>query len=65
MLLIQSSGKKLREKARWGVHIDTACCFEQILEAALHKTAKPTYLACDSRQMRKGSKDKLVSTVLL
>ena len=27
------------EKARWTLHKDTACCFEQILEATLSKTA--------------------------
>ena len=27
------------EKARWELHKDAACCFEQILEAAPYKTA--------------------------
>ena len=29
--------KMLKEKARWKLHKDAACCFEQILEAAPYK----------------------------
>ena len=31
--------KALRQKVRWELHKDVVCCFEQILEAAPHKTA--------------------------
>ena len=31
--------KILQEKARWEIHKDIACCFEQKLEAAPYKTA--------------------------
>ena len=27
------------EKTRWGLNKDATCCFEQILEVTLHKTA--------------------------
>ena len=33
------SNKTFGEKARWEIHKITTCCFEQILEAAPHKTA--------------------------
>ena len=32
-------GEITGEKARWELHKDVACCFEQILEAAAYKTA--------------------------
>ena len=32
------SNKTLREKARWELHKDAACCFEQVLDAAPYKT---------------------------
>ena len=31
--------KKPEEKTKWELHKDVACCIEEILEAALHKTA--------------------------
>ena len=31
--------KILGEKARWKLHKDATCCFEQILETAFYKTA--------------------------
>ena len=36
---IRTSTKHRVEKARWELHKDAVCCFEQILEAAPHKTA--------------------------
>ena len=33
------SNKMLEEKARWELPKDAACCFEQILEMTIYKTA--------------------------
>ena len=33
------SDKTLREKVRWELHKDAACCFEEILEAAPYTIA--------------------------
>ena len=58
---------KLSDKARWELHKNATCCFEQILEAMSHKTAAARLLtSCHiSRRTRHlGRKNELVSDVL-
>ena len=66
--------KTPREKARWELHKDAACCFEQLLEAAPHITAAvwplTSHLTNHSRHARYDgycwrSKDELISDILL
>ena len=45
------------EKARWKLHKDTACCFEQILEVTYYKTATEWLLTFDLKVHCKGGKD--------
>ena len=68
------SNKMPGEKARWELHKNAACCFEQILEAAPYKTAvvRPltSYLINHPSKTSKTccallKKDKLMSNVLL
>ena len=61
----------LEAKARWELHKDAVCCFEQILEAAPHKTATvlppASHLTSHPIKTRHAGhcKDGLISDVLL
>ena len=61
-------------KARWKLQKNATCCFEQILEAASHKTAavQPLewFLKWEARRTRHGgycwrTKNKLITNILL
>ena len=60
-----------REKGRWELLKDAACCFEQVLEAALHETAAIWQLTSHHtiQAIHAGhgwkSKDKSITDVLL
>ena len=49
-----------KEKARWELHKDAACCFEQILEAAPHKAPllRP-FTSCFTKSSKKDEQDML------
>ena len=58
------------EKATWGLHKNTKCCFEQLLEAAPNKTSTHTSCLTQVRRKRyvdhcKRSKAELITDVLL
>ena len=60
--------KMLGEKARWELHINVTCYFEQILEKTPYKTAAvwlPTFHLTNHSKHYWRSKDKLINNIFL